>query len=260
MDLIEFLGYSYSELVLIALTYFMAAFIKGFAGLGFTTSCLAILVHLVGLDRAIPLITLPALVIDIILVHEAGNARASFCRFWKLHLLTVPGVVIGLWLLSTAPLHLLTIALGVLIVLFYIYSIVSKEFVLPPQLEAKLAGPAGFTTGFLCGMTGSQLLPVAPYLISLKLPRTEFIQAINTCFIFLTVTMMIGLAYLGLLHLGVFAVSFIGLGIVYFGTKAGNHLGQRLEAGIFRHIVLLAMLASGIMLILLEIWRHDMPT
>lgn len=260
MELIDFLGYSYSELSLIALTYFAAAFIKGFAGLGFTTSCLAILVHFVGLDRAIPLITLPALAIDIILVHEAGNVRASFTRFWKLHLLTVPGVALGLWLLSTAPMHILTITLGILIVLFYIYSIISKDFSLPPQLETKLAGPAGFATGLLCGMTGSQLLPVAPYLISLKLPRTEFIQAINTCFTFLTLTMMIGLFYLGLLHLGVFVLSGVGLGIVYLGTKTGNQLGQRLEPGVFRHIVLLAMLASGIMLILLEIWRHDMPT
>ncbi len=253
MELMAVLGYSYMELALIASTYFFAAFIKGFAGLGFTTSCLAVLVHFVGLDRAIPLITIPALAIDIILVYESGNVRASFLRFQKLHLFTIPGVALGLWLLSTAPMHLLTITLGVLIILFYFYSIASKDFSLPSYLESTLAKPVGFVTGVLCGMTGSQLLPVAPYLISLRLPRLEFIQAINTCFTFLTITMMIGLTYLGLLHIGAFAVSFIGLGIVYGGTKTGNYLGQYMSATLFRHVVLVMLLLSGVALIALEI-------
>ena len=255
MEPMGVLGYSYIELTLIAVTYFCAAFIKGFAGLGFTTSCLAILVHFVGLDRAIPLITIPALAIDIILVYETNNIRTSFLRFRKLHLFTIPGVILGLWLLSTAPLHLLTITLGVLIILFYFYSIASKDFSLPPHLESALASPIGFVTGLLCGMTGSQLLPVAPYLISLRLPRSEFIQAINTCFTFLTISMMFGLTYLGLLHIGAFAVSLVGLAIVYCGTKTGNYLGQYISAALFRHVVLLMLLLSGIGLITLEILK-----
>ncbi|AEV36333.1 protein containing DUF81 [Pseudovibrio sp. FO-BEG1] len=255
MDEAGVLGYSYIELSLIAATYFFAAFIKGFAGLGFTTSCLAILVHFIGLDRAIPLITIPALAIDIILVYESGNVRTSFLRFQKLHIFTIPGVVLGLWLLSTAPMHLLTITLGTLIILFYFYSIASKDFSLPPHLESAFASPVGFITGLLCGMTGSQLLPVAPYLISLRLPRSEFIQAINTCFTFLTLSMMIGLTYLGLLHIGAFAVSFVGLGIVYGGTKTGNYLGQYMSATLFRHVVLVMLLLSGVALIVFEVLR-----
>ncbi|KZK89821.1 Sulfite exporter TauE/SafE [Pseudovibrio sp. W64] len=254
----EYLGYTAFEIAIIMFTFFFAAFVKGLAGLGFTTICLAVLAYTVGLKKGIPLIVIPGLISDLILVYEAGHFRESFSRFWRIYLYAVPGVVIGLWFLGWASTHWLTILLGFIIVAFVGYALLSKNLKLKTHWEKAGSSLSGFSTGLLTGMTGSQLMPITPFLVSLDLPRSHFIQTINSFFTVVTVMMILGLTYMGLLHLGAFAISITGLVFVYIGTKSGNYLGRRFSPILFRYCVLVMMLFSGLGLIIKEVWLNVM--
>lgn len=54
-----------------------------------------------------------------------------------------------------------------------------KSFLLSANWEKRLRVPTGFLTGFINGLTGSQVMPVLPYLFSLNLDIKTFVQAIN---------------------------------------------------------------------------------
>lgn len=70
--------------------------------------------------------------------------------------------------------------------------------------------------------------------------------------------MILGLTYLGLLHLGAFAISITGLVFVYIGTKSGNYIGRRFSPAVFRYCVLVMMFFSGLGLIIKELWLNVM--
>ncbi len=254
----EYLGYTAPEIAVIMFTFFFAAFVKGLAGLGFTTICLAILAYTVGLKKGIPLIVVPGLISDLILVYEAGYFRECLSRFWPIYLLSVPGVMIGLWFLGWASTHWLTILLGFVIMAFVGYALLSQNLRLRPHWEKTGSWLSGFVTGLLTGMTGSQLMPITPFLVSLHLPRSHFIQTINSFFTVVTASMILGLTYMGLLHWGAFAISVTGLVFVYIGTKSGNYIGRHFSPSVFRICVLVMMLFSGLGLIIKELWLNVM--
>lgn len=254
----EFLGYTALEITLIMFTFFFAAFVKGMAGLGFTTICLAILAYSVGIKKGIPLILIPALISDVILVYEAGHFRGSLTRFWPIHLFAIPGVAIGLWFLGWVPGHVLTMLLGFVILAFVVFASLSQNLQLHTRWERIACVISGFMTGILTGMTGSQLMPIMPFLVSLNMPRDYFVQTINTFFTVVTLTMIFGLSFMNMLNFGVLTISLVGLVFVYIGTKTGNYLGRRFSPSVFRYCVLMMMAFSGAGLILKELWLHPM--
>lgn len=79
---------------------FAAAFIKGLTGLGFSTTCLALLTLSIGLKPALPLVLIPSLYSNLIVMRQAGHFKETITQFWPLLIMTVPGIFIGLFILS----------------------------------------------------------------------------------------------------------------------------------------------------------------
>ena len=92
--------YSLLQVIIILGTYFFASSVKGVTGLGFSTVCLPFMVLTVGLKAALPLLIIPSLASNLIIMRQAGHFRTTFHRFWLMLLTTVIGVFLGLALLS----------------------------------------------------------------------------------------------------------------------------------------------------------------
>jgi hypothetical protein len=80
-----------------------------------------------------------------------------------------------------------------------IYTVVRPNFHLPAASEQLLQFPAGLLNGFLTGLTGSQILPLLPYMMSLKLDPSRFVQAINIAVITASLILILALMVSGLM-------------------------------------------------------------
>ena len=103
------------EIAFIFFALILSAFIKGSLGLGFSTICLAMLVHVLDLKTAISIVLFPSLLSNMLVIIDAGHVRQSLLQFWALLLMCIPGMLVGLLLLkqadNTASLLLLSLVL-----------------------------------------------------------------------------------------------------------------------------------------------------
>ncbi len=234
-----------NELAIIAAAFFFAAFAKGTSGLGFSTTCLPFLVYAIGLKAALPLLIIPSLASNLIVMRDAGHFKETVSRFWPLFLLALPGVVLCLCLIDSVDGRLAAAVLGIVLGVYCLFALANPHLRLPAQLEKPLAPFVGFTTGTLNGLTGSQVMPVLPYLLALNLEPNRFVQAINCSFTLSSLVMAAGLAKLGLMTFETAAISACGLMLVWIGIKLGTRVRNLLSPEIFRVIILVFLMILG---------------
>lgn len=226
-----------------------AALVKGTTGLGFSTSALPFLTLAVGLERALPLILVPSIASNVAVMLQAGHFRESAARFWPMFLAVLPGIALGLWLLTLISGARAAAVLGAVLVLYSLFALGRPALRLATHLERPLAAPVGFATGTVNGLTGSQVMPILPYLMALHLTPDRFVQALNISFTLSSLAMAAGLAGIGLLTPELAVISVLGLAPVWFGVWAGGKVRRRIAPETFRRIVLLLLLVFGVVLI-----------
>ena len=229
--------------------FFFAAFSKGITGMGFATTCLPILALTIGLEVALPLVLMPSVASNIIVQIEAGHFRESLRRFWPMLVAAMIGVVIGLALLTWMETRLAAAALGGVLIVYGLFALRTPNLTLPPHLEKPLGPVTGLLTGIVNGLTGSQLMPVLPYLMALRLDRERFVQAINCSFTLSSLVMAAGLLKIGLMNVETTLVSALGVVPVWIGLKLGGKVRQRLSPELFRKLVIYILMVSGVLLL-----------
>ncbi len=222
---------------------------KGVTGLGFSTISLPLLTFSVGLKDALPLVIIPSITSNLIVMVGAGHFVPVVKRFWLMLAATIPGIVLGLWLLNYLDGETAGAILGVVLLAFCVFSYFNPNFVLPARLQRPLAPVSGFLTGTVNGITGSQVMPSMPYLMSLNLERYIFIQAINCSFTMSSIVMAIGLTALGIMTIQAFVISVIGAGFAIIATRFGERMRNKLSPEQFRKAVLVILTIMAIVLI-----------
>lgn len=243
------LGYDAWQITAILATYLVAAGVKGITGLGFSTTCLPFLAFIVGLKEALPLVIIPSISSNLVVMYGAGRFRETVLRFWPMLLATVPGLVLGLWALSAVDGRQAGAALGAILLVWCGFSLAKPEITLSARLAAGLGPFSGAITGFINGVTGSQVMPLVPFLMMQRLHRDLFIQGVNCSFTMSSLIMAIGLGGLGLFTLDALLVSLAGVAVMVFGLRAGEKMRHRLSPDRFRLAVLFVLMAMGISLL-----------
>jgi len=186
------------QITAILASYLFAATAKGVTGLGFSTTCLPILALLVGLKDALPLVIIPSIFSNIVVMRQVGRFRETLGRFWPMLLAVIPGLALGLWTLAYIDGRLAGAILGLLMLVWCAFTFTKPELSIAARWERPLAPFSGFITGTINGITGSQVMPMVPFMMMLRLERNLFIQAVNCSFTLSSLVMMLGLAKLGL--------------------------------------------------------------
>ena len=234
---------------IIAAAFLAAAFLKGITGLGFSTICLALLASAVDLRLAIPMVLIPSLGSNVLVMRQAGHFKQTLVEFRWMYLAALPGLLLGLTVLGSAKSSSSAAILGVVLITYALFALFNPAFALSPQSVSRLKVPVGITTGLINGTTGSQVMPVLPFLLSAGLSPERLVQAVNISFTASSLVMMAGLAYLDFLTLELLAFSALGLLPVYVGITAGGALRRRLPEKAFRVGVLLMLIALGLNLL-----------
>jgi uncharacterized membrane protein YfcA len=226
--------------------FFIASFLKGLTGLGFSTLCLGFLAVFMDLKLAIPLVFLPSLASNMMIMVEAGRFFEALKRFWPLYLSALPGLMLGIWFLGTTRNEAPKAILGVIMLIYGIWGLKSGRMQLSPKKERQLIVPVGLLSGLVNGVTGSQIMPIMPYLLSLKMDRDIFVQTINCAFTFNTLIMIMGLGKLGLVTGPVMLLSAGGILPVALGIFLGGQIRKRVTEKMYRKMVFMFLIVLGI--------------
>jgi uncharacterized membrane protein YfcA len=238
------------EIITIFTAYLFAATAKGVTGLGFSTTCLPILVFAIGLKDALSLVLIPSICSNLVVMRQVGQFKSTILRFSPMLLATIPGLILGLWVLSGIDGDRAKVVFGLVLLMWCGFSFLKPDLRLPAGLEGRLAPVSGICTGFLNGLTGSQVMPAVPFLMSLHLGRNAFIQAANCSFTMSSLIMMAGLGYLGLFTGTDVVISTAGVVCVFIGVKFGTAIRERLSEGAFRNIILAMLTLMSISLLM----------
>lgn len=225
---------------------FASAFLKGITGLGFSTVCLGLLATVVDIKLAIPAVLVPSLSSNVMVMIQARQFRTTLVRFWPLYLAALPAIGVGLAMLAHLDSAVARRVLGVVLFLYGLWALANRTFRIAPQLERWLNVPVGVITGVVNGLTGSQVMPVLPYLLSLGLSSSAFVQAINISFTASSIVMLAGLAWLGLLDGPLLLGSALAVIPVAIGIALGGRIRARLAEETFRRLVLVLLVLLGI--------------
>ncbi|MDP4594786.1 MAG: sulfite exporter TauE/SafE family protein [Beijerinckiaceae bacterium] len=237
------------HIALAAAGLFIAGLVKGAAGMGFSTTALPLLVLSLGVETAMPLVLIPSLSSNVFVMIEAGEFRAMVSRFWLMLLCLVPGLCLGLWCLAVVDKASAAAVLGLVLVVYGIYALTQPAIKLPPHLERPLQPPVGLLNGFVNGLTGSQIFPLPPFLLTLDLKSNQFTQTNNIAFTLSSLIMMAGLTQIGFMTKAIFVLSVFGIVPTYIGVMLGGKVRARLDVETFRKLVLLVLMALGLVLV-----------
>lgn len=237
------------QITAILATYLFAATAKGVTGLGFSTTCLPILALLVGLKDALPLVVIPSIYSNLFVMRQAGRFGETLRRFWPMLLALIPGLALGLWTLAYIDGQLAGAILGVMMLLWCAFSFAKPELSIGAHWERPLAPLSGFITGTINGVTGSQVMPMVPFMMMLRLERNLFLQAVNCSFTLSSLVMALGLAKLGLFLWEDVLISAIGMCFVTLGVFLGATIRRRLSETLFRQGILVMLSLMGLALI-----------
>lgn len=237
------------QIALVVTAFLAAGIVKGATGLGYSTSALPVLTIAVGLHTAMPLVLFPSMASNMTVMAAAGHFRGTLRRFLPLYIALVPGLVFGLALMLWIDQDVAASALGLVIIAYSAIGIWRPALHLPDHWERALQIPVGLLNGTVNGLTGSQIMPLVPFMLSLKLDPDRFVQAVNIGFTLSSLVMVLGLSRAGLLTWSTLLVSVAGIAPAMLGSWLGGILRRRLSEAKFRLLVLGVMMVLGAVLV-----------
>ncbi|MCW8893370.1 MAG: TSUP family transporter, partial [Deltaproteobacteria bacterium] len=133
---------------------------------------------------------------------------------------------------------------------YALWALINKPASLSAGWERGLKAPAGFCTGVINGLTGSQVMPSLPYMLSLNLQKNDFVQAINISFTLSSLVLLVGLNRLGYLPPNTLLIATAGLIPVLTTLYIAGRLQKWLTGDAHRQLVLGFLLIMGVILLL----------
>lgn len=236
--------------VVAAAGLFLAGIVKGATGLGYASCALPFLVASVGLRPAMALVLIPAMATNINVALTAGHLQETARRFKSLYLAMVPGIFVGVVLLLWINQQLAVISLGLIIIVYVLLALLKPTLSLNRTLEARLMVPTGFCNGVITGLTGSQVMPLFPYMMALDLAPNQLVQAINLGVILASVALGVGLLATGIMTWSLLLASMIAIIPALVGVRFGTLARAHIPPDKFRLVVLNILFFTGMLLIM----------
>jgi uncharacterized membrane protein YfcA len=236
------------SLFLVGVVFLAAGVVKGVSGMGLPTFSMALLGLFMPPAEAAALMVLPSLATN---VSQCGGPFASSLarRLWPLW--------VGLFATALfSPLPDLgasgqgaRVVLGAVLIAYGVWGLV-KPSLPDTRGHTVLAGSlAGILSGILTAATGVFVMPLVPYLQSLKLAKEELIQALGLSFTIATIALAVRLGHTGA------SVPFDPVGLVtgtasaFMGLFVGAWLRHRMRAEVFQRALYLVFSLIGMIML-----------
>lgn len=232
------------HVLFVTLTFFVAGFVKGVAGMGLPTVSMGVLSAIMPPVSAASLLVIPSFVTNFWQLFTGPNFLGLIKRFWVMMLAILVGTLAGSWLLTSANTVYASVGLGVALIIYAVHGLFANPLSLPARFERPLSPVIGLATGLINGATGVFTLPAVPYLQALGLSKNDLIQALGLSFTVSTIALAAGLARGGAFHLGSITLSVLAIIPALLGMHVGTTVRGRISAATFRRwfLILIAIL------------------
>jgi uncharacterized membrane protein YfcA len=228
----------------------VAGVVKGITGIGIPMVSIALLSIAVSVPQAVALLPVPILVANTWQAFRGRRFRWSLRRFRPLIIALALGMVIGALLLKRVDDRLLQAIIGVAVMLFSITSLSTPELRVSAPAERPLGAVAGALGGVLGGMSSLFGPPILMFLVSLHLPKDEFVAAIGAIYLLGGVFLLVALAGVRVLGPEEVALSALATPPLLAGMALGQWLRDRISQKAFRTGLLLTVMLIGASLLL----------
>lgn len=222
--------------------------IKGVTGIGYATCAMPLLAMVVGLETALAMVVVPALVSNTATMTWSMTLVHTARRFAPFYTAILPGIACGTLLLGTIDARIATHGLAVLTLAYVALALAKPRLAMPAALERPLALPAGFLNGILTGLTGSQILPLVPYMLALRLDNETQVQAINLAVAIAALALGAALLASNLMPPELLALSAAGALPAIAGTLIGNRLRPLVPVEALRRLTLAMLVLAALSL------------
>lgn len=236
---------SFSELVLIAVIFLLAGWVKGVVGMGLATVAMGALGLVMPPVQAAALLVVPSLVTNVWQFVAGPSKLVVIKRFGAMMVLVCLGTAVGIQFLTSGSSRWPSLALGLVLVFYAAIALLLPKFSVSPTSERRLSPWIGGLTGILTGATGVFVVPAVPYLSALGLTKDELIQALGLSFTVSSVALGVGLGASGSLSLDILWASAGAVVPALVGMFIGQHTRNRIEPAAFRQWFLVSMILVG---------------
>jgi hypothetical protein len=233
------------DLALASAGLLFAGIVKGATGLGYASAALPLLVLTVGHGPAMAIVLVPAVATNVSVAVATGHAREIALRFGPLYLAMVPGIAAGVAALRWVDEPTAIAALGLSLISYAALALARPDYCIPLRLHRPLLLPTGFLNGVVTGLTGSQVMPLLPFVLGLRLDSARTVQAMNLAVLVASSVLGIALAFGGLMTPFLLCLSALAVLPALAGVSIGTRIRERLAAETFRTTVLLVLIAMG---------------
>ncbi len=240
---------NYSEILIVAGTFFLAGLVKGVVGMGLPTVALAVMTATIGLKDAIILMLVPSLLTNIWQALSGGHFKDLIRRMSGLLVALIFGVTLGSYIFQFSELSLLSALLGLLTSLYAIIGFFSAGRSISVQTERRASPFVGLLNGVLTGLTGSFVVPSVPYLQALDMERDEFIQGMGIVFSVSTLILLMNFAGYRLIDFEMGLVSTLAVLPAIAGMIVGQTIRRHLSDQVFKRVFFWSLLLVGLFII-----------
>jgi len=223
-----------------------ASFVQSLTGFGLALVSMPLLTAVLGIRTSAPLVAIFALATELVLLLYYRHAL-ELRVVWRLALASLLGVPLGVAALRAIDERLVLMALGVLLAAYSAYALLNLR--LPAIEHNGWAHGAGFLAGILGGAYNTSGPPVIVYGNCRGWAPEQFKANLQGFFVLNSLAIFAAHILAHNFTRSVWQHSLVALPAVAVGIGAGLGLSQRINAAIFRRVVLLLLFLMGLWLL-----------
>ncbi len=238
-------------LLLTAAVICLATLIRSAFGFGEALVAVPLLALALPVTTAAPLAVLFSITVAVVVVAQDWR-HIHFGGAWRLILSSLPGIVLGLLLMTLAPEAVVKAILAVVILSFSIYCLADRgRLVLK---DDRLAWLFGFGSGVLGGAYGMNGPPLAVYGALRRWPPEQFRATLQGYFLPASLAGMAGYCAAGYCTTDVIRFYLVSLPGALAAIVLGRMVNQRMKSTSFVRYVHLGLIVVGAVLLAQSVW------
>ncbi|MFQ5422119.1 MAG: sulfite exporter TauE/SafE family protein [Anaerolineae bacterium] len=224
-----------------------ATFVQGAAGFGMALVSMPMLVYFLGIRTATPLVALIGIATEVVMLVYYREAL-TLQDIWRLSAASLVGIPLGVWLLRRLDADVVTAVLGVILIIYALYSLGGLH--LPKLANRAWAFAFGFVGGLLSGAYNTSGPPAVVYADCRRWPPAQFKSNLQGYFLLNSLMAIAVHGLSGNLTTAVWHNFWLGLPTAVLGLALGVRLDNHINPARFRQMVLVLLVVLGVRLVL----------